>query len=70
MGEIITPKRFGENLKKILAKKEMTQKELAERAGVAEGMMGHYTHGRHLPRLDTAHLLAGILGCSLDELLK
>ncbi len=45
----------------------LTQKALAERAGVSSTVVGMIERGLHQPRLDTLELLADALGIGIDE---
>ena len=71
---------FSIRLEELLKLKHMTQKELAERAGVTEAAMSHYIKGDRIPRssvlariavaLDTTsdYLMEGIPRDSMDEI--
>jgi transcriptional regulator with XRE-family HTH domain len=46
----------------------LTQADLATRAGVSRQLVGAVESGRHLPRVDAAVALAGVLGVEVVEL--
>jgi transcriptional regulator with XRE-family HTH domain len=46
----------------------LTQAQLAERAGLSRGLVSAVELGRHLPRIDAALALAAALGTSVEEL--
>jgi putative transcriptional regulator len=48
--------------------RNLTQAELAERAGVARITVGALERGENVPQLGTARALAAALGCDPDEL--
>ncbi|MBQ7460518.1 MAG: helix-turn-helix transcriptional regulator [Oscillospiraceae bacterium] len=71
---------FSIRLEEMLKSKHMTQKELAETAGVTEAAMSHYIKGDRTPRssvlariamaLDTTseYLMEGVLHSYIDEI--
>jgi transcriptional regulator with XRE-family HTH domain len=59
---------LGENIKRILAKKQITQKELACWAQVNETSLSRWMSGQHLPTIDNLYSVASALGVSMDEL--
>lgn len=46
----------------------LTQRDLAELAGVREETIGRIETGRHLPRLSTVQAIAHVLGTTSDSL--
>ena len=48
----------------------ITQTELEERAGIAVGTISHWRAGRTGPQIVTLVKIAGVLGCTLDSLVK
>jgi DNA-binding XRE family transcriptional regulator len=46
----------------------LTQAELAERSGIARITVGALERGENSPHLATARRLAGVLGCSAEQL--
>ena len=48
----------------------MSQRELADRAGLSPGAIGQYETNRKTPRLETLRRLADALGVSVAELLS
>lgn len=58
-----------EKLKTLLKRQEMTQRELAEKAGTTEVSISRYLRGQRTPRLLTLAAIAQVLGVSIDDLL-
>lgn len=58
-----------EKLKTLLKRQEMTQRELAEKAGATEVSVSRYLRGQRTPRLLTLAAIAQVLGVSIDDLL-
>ena len=58
-----------EKLKTLLKRQEMTQWELAEKAGTTEVSVSRYLRGQRTPRLLTLAAIAQVLGVSIDDLL-
>lgn len=52
-------------IRKELKKRGMTQKELAERAGVTQASVSRYMTGYYYPRLDAAIMLCEVFGWKL-----
>lgn len=53
----------------LLSEKGMTQKELAQMAGITESAVSHYIGGDRIPRGVTLMKLASALGTTTDDLL-
>ena len=62
-------KEFGERLAWVINRRNMTQKELAKRAGVTEAAISHYVNGDRNPRFDVVDRLAKALLTSTDFLM-
>ena len=60
---------FSERITDIMAKKHLTQKQLAEMANVTESAMSYYVKGERIPRVDVLSRLAGALGVTADYLI-
>ena len=60
---------FSDRLRQALAEARMTQKQLADAAGVTEAAISHYLAGDRIPRSSVAAAIAKVLSCSVDELL-
>lgn len=58
-----------EKLKTLLKRQEMTQRELAEKAGTTEVSVSRYLRAQRTPRLLTLAAIAQVLGVSIDDLL-
>lgn len=55
-------------LKIMRISRDMTQAELAEKAGMHRNAIMDYESGKHQPRLDNLQALATALECSIDEI--
>lgn len=53
-----------------MLEKDITQKQLAERAGISQGSISAYIHGRQKPRPEQIERLAAALGIEPDALIK
>lgn len=67
--KIIDPVVFGNNIKNARQAKNIKQKELAKRIGVAQNSISYHEKGRHLPSLDLAAQMASVLGVSVSDLI-
>jgi transcriptional regulator with XRE-family HTH domain len=63
-------KKLGANMKKIRAKKKLSQGALARLLEVDKGYISNIESGKKNPTLATIQRLADALGVSADELLK
>lgn len=61
---------FNERLALLLQQKNMTQKNLAARAGVTEAAMSHYLKGDRTPRASVITRIAEVLGTTVDYLMR
>ena len=62
-------KCFGETLRELRRKNELTQREVAEHLNVERSTYAYYERGTTEPSLETARKLAGIFNVSLEDLL-
>lgn len=60
---------FNENLKTARERRGLSQKEMAERIGVAKSTYSLYESGNREPNVQTIKKIADILNVSADELL-
>lgn len=60
---------FNENLKDARLKKNLSQKEVAEKIGVAKSTYSLYESGNREPNVDTIKKIADVLNVSADQLL-
>lgn len=60
---------FNENLKEARLKKNLSQKEVAEKIGVAKSTYSLYESGNREPNVDTIKKIADVLDVSADQLL-
>jgi len=63
-------KKLGENLKKVRAKKKMSQGALARLLEVDKGYISNIENGKKNPTLATIQRLADALEISVSELLR
>lgn len=59
---------FGINLMEMIDEAKMTQRELADAAGLSEAAVSNYIRGRRMPGAKSLVNLADALNCSVDEL--
>lgn len=59
---------FATNLRRIRQGRNMTQRDLAEKVGVAQGAVWHWEQGRTFPRVSTLEKVSSVLSVSLDQL--
>lgn len=59
---------FSEELKTCLKERNMTQRELADKSGLAESTISDYVHGSRLPGLMAAINLSYALNMDIGEL--
>lgn len=58
---------FGENLKRLMTERNMSQNTLSELTGFEQGRISDYVTHKAQPTFLTAVIIARALGCSLDE---
>lgn len=61
---------FSSRLEEALKTRRMTQKELANKAGVTEAAMSHYIKGDRIPRSSVLARIASALGTTSDYLME
>ena len=61
--------KVNERIKILMDGKHLTQKELANRAGITEASMSKYLSGERVPRIDVIVNLANALDVTTDELI-
>lgn len=59
-----------QNIKRLCEQNGMTQKELAERAGITSVSVSRYCSGTRTPSANTLYAMAKALGCRMDELME
>lgn len=60
-------KEFTKNLRKLLARKYMTQEELAERIGVSRITINRYMNGKQFPDAMVLRKMSKVLNCSIED---
>lgn len=61
---------FNKRLEQLLKARKMTQKELAEKAGVTEAAMSHYIKGDRIPRSAVLARISKVLGTTSEFLME
>ena len=61
--------KFNERLKELREQNNLTQEQLAKKAGISSRMVQRYEYGTSRPRLDAAEKIAKALNVTTDELL-
>jgi transcriptional regulator with XRE-family HTH domain len=61
--------KIGQTIKTLRQKKDMTQMNLADELGVSYQAVSNWERGNSMPDISKLKDLAGILGCTIDELL-
>ena len=56
-------------IKKMREKRGLTQKNLADKIGVAQQHISRWETGKHRPSIDTVQKLAEILNCNISDLI-
>ena len=69
MSEIEWMNIFGDNLVSILDEYRMTQRELADAAGLSEAAVSQYINKQRMPSLKAIINIADALNMSIDELI-
>lgn len=59
---------IGENIKTIRLQKNMTQKNLAEKANISRVSIGNYERGDRVPNIDVINKIANALNVTIGEL--
>jgi len=62
--------QLGQNMKRIRAKKKMSQGDISRALEVDRGYISNIENGKKNPTIATIQKLANALGVSADELLK
>ncbi len=60
---------FNERIRMLLDEQHLSQKDLAQKAGITEASMSKYLSGERTPRIDVVVNLANALGVTADELI-
>ena len=61
---------IAENIKYLRKKKNMTQKQLADKAGLATITIQQYEAGKYEPKKDSLYKLRKALDCNINEILR
>lgn len=68
-GTFIDIRKTGVKILETLVWKDITQRELAQRLGVADAAVSQWISGKSYPTLDTFVRVADILGVQVDDLI-
>ena len=69
-GETDMKGSFNERLLELIHNKKITQKDLADKAGVTEAAMSHYLKGDRFPRASVLARIADALGTTSEYLMN
>lgn len=58
------------SIKKFREAKNISQVDFARKVGVTQGMVSLWEKGDFLPRAEKLPMIAEILGCSIDDILR
>lgn len=61
---------FGNNLRVARERAELSQREVAERVGISQGVYAQYETAAKAPNINLAAKIADTLNVTLDELVK
>lgn len=61
---------FGANMKALREQSNMTQAQLAEKAGVTRSLIAQYEIGSKTPTIIVAKRIADIFGVTLDDIVR
>lgn len=53
---------IGMRIERLLTERDMSQRQLALRAGLTESSVTHYIHGGRMPRFDAIERMSKVLG--------
>lgn len=59
--------KFAANLRKFLAKKNITQRKCAELIGTTEAAVSRWVHGTRMPNSPTLKALADVLSVKMED---
>lgn len=62
--------RFSENIRYFREKRQISQEELAKRAGITQSAISLYEKGEITPKLIVADKIASALGITIEQLMK
>lgn len=61
--------KIGENLRRIMKEKNITQEELSYRTGIAQPSISRYLNGKTMPTVRPIHKITRAIECTVDELI-
>lgn len=61
---------FAFRLRKVMRHRKLTQKQLAQLAGIEEDTLSRYLHRTRIPRIDILIAICDALDCSVDSLTR
>lgn len=62
------PKTLGKRIQRIRKRTELTQEELAEKAGISRAYMGYIEQGRYSASLEVIEKIAKVLKVKISDL--
>ena len=66
--ELVWRKKFGNKLKRLIHKKDMTQGEFAEELGVIDTTISKYITGERMPSPYRIQQIVNVLDCNINDL--
>lgn len=60
----------GDRIREMLKNKGMTQRELAEKAGITEASISRYINDKRIPKITFVRKIADALGTTIDYLIE
>lgn len=70
MSEMEWLEQFGERLKEELDYNEISQRDLADQAGISEQAISSYIHAQRLPNIRSVINICWAIGISIDDLVN
>lgn len=63
-------KTIGNNIKKMIRARSISQNEIAEKCGITEAMLSRYIHGTSMPGIDKIYILSKVLDCRVTDIIE
>jgi len=67
---VVSKEVFSANLRRLMARDNMNQVDLAKRLGVTKAAVSYWFNGRSVPQISVIQQMASIFCCSTDDLLN
>lgn len=66
--KVMAMEHLGNKIAEMRAKASISQLQLAKGAGIQQAHLSRIENGKYMPRVDIVARIAGVLGCTIDEL--